>query len=58
MVWSSGHSAKLSTPSSAFEVASGKYQAHQNHGTKNNENDDLHGLNSLLKTIDGIRIRP
>lgn len=31
-------------PFSAFEVTSCKYQTHQNHGTKNNENDALHGV--------------
>ena len=49
MVWASGHPPKLSIPASAFEVPRCKYQAHQNHGTKNNEDDALHGVNSLLK---------
>ena len=48
VAWS-GHLPKLSIPASAFEVPRCKYQAHQNHGTKNNEDDALHGVNSLLK---------
>src|SRR6266850_2470473 len=33
-----------------LEVASCKCQAHNSHGTKNNENDMLHGVVSFLKS--------
>ena len=49
MVWASGHPPKLSVPASAFEVARCKYQAHHSYGTKNNKNDVLHDVISLLK---------
>ncbi len=32
-----------------LEVTGCKYQAHNSHGSKNNENDVLHGVNSSLK---------
>ena len=51
MVWASGHPPKLSIPALAFEVARRKYQAHNSHGSKNNENDVFHGVISLLKGI-------